>query len=622
MVLARELLGAAAALLVLAGGAQGMLGQPAAAAARELGGAPRWLALVDIARCDEVRAEVPRIKARVEATAVRTVDRSRGMRIASTCVVAFEGSALVAGEVGKLPGVRSVEADAKVQVLAEPPSWGLNRLDQPSLPLSSGLPFREGATGKQQTVYVVDTGINWQHRDFGGRASAGPDFSDDANGVDGHGHGTHTAGTTSGTRFGVARDASVIGVKVLDASGSGSTSGVIAGIEWAVRNASGKAAVISMSLGGGASASMDAASKAASSAGMIVVVAAGNDSGDACKYSPARAGGKAKASRSVVTVGATTIADARASYSNYGSCVDIFAPGSDITSLWIGSDSATNTISGTSMATPHVAGVAATLLELYAGNKAQAMAALFALAVPGKVTDNKTPKANVLLQATPDTSPPTPPTPEPTPEPTAPTPAPTPGPAVCVGVDCFEFLPSAFNAAPLPADGVVGGTAVEPSGPDAGGLGCAPLTNDYTGKVLLIQRGTCTFQTKVMHAEDAGAVAVILYMASAAAPIAPAADGDTRDVAIPSVMISFADGVTATSGSDKLALLGNNAFTPAPTAPATPRPSTQQPTTPQPTAPSQAPSRRPTPRRRRRPARRGRGLLPLDDVPDLPLHAS
>jgi hypothetical protein len=611
----RVLYGAGAALLVLAGGAQGMVGQPAAA--RELGGTPGWLALVDSARCDEVRAEVPRIKARLEAVAVRGVDSSRGMRIASTCVVAFEGSALVAGEVGKLPGVRSVEVDAKVQVFADPPSWGLNRIDQASLPLSSGLPFREGSTGKGQTVYVIDTGINWQHRDFGGRASAGPDFTSDADGKDAHGHGTHCAGTTSGSRFGVARDAEVIGIKVLDASGSGTTSGVIAGVEWAVRNASGKAGVISMSLGGSASASMDAAAKAASNAGMIVVVAAGNESGDACRFSPARAGGKAKASRSVVSVGATTIADARASYSNYGRCVDMFAPGSGITSLWVGSTMATNTISGTSMAAPHVAGVAATLLELYAGDKTQAMAALFALAVPGKVADSKTPNGNFLLQATPDTSPPTPPTPEPTYEPTAPTPGPTPGPGVCVGADCFDFNPSMFNAATLPVDGVIGGIAVEPSGPDAGGLGCAPLANDYTGKVLLIQRGSCTFQAKVMHAEDAGAVAVIFYMSDAGSPFRPGVDRGTRDVVIPSVMISLADGMTATSGSGKLALLGNNAFT---LPPSTPRPSkapTQEPTSRPSKAPT-APSPRPT--KKRKP--RGRVLLPVDDVPDLPLPAN
>ena len=272
------------------------------------------------------------------------------------------------------------------------------------------------------------------------------------------------------------------------------------------------------------------------------------------------------------------------------------------------------------VAAPHVAGVAATLLEQYAGNKAQAMAALFALAVNGKVTDSKTPKANVLLQATPDTSPPTPPTPEPTFQPTGPTQQPT-GPAVCVGDDCFDFLLSAFNAAPLPVNGAVGGIAIEPFGADEGGLGCEPLANDYTGKVLLIQRGTCTFQSKVKNAEDAGAVAVVLYMASAGSLIAPAGDDFTDAVTILSVMISLSDGVQATTGSGKLALLGNNAFTLAPIAPATSRPTkapTEQPTTPQPTAPSPAPTRRPTKRRRR--ARRG--LLPLDDLPELPLSSN
>jgi subtilisin family serine protease len=384
-----------------------------------------WLAVVKgtEAACTALQASVAAAAEAADGAQLRAAgSRSRRMRIASTCVVAFEGSEAAAQAVRKLKGVQYVEQNSYVRAAAAPASWGLDRIDQASRPLDRAT-FTEGFTGRGQTVYVIDTGITKAHVDFRGRAVEGPNFSSDATAADGNGHGTHCAGTATGASYGIATSATVIGVKVLAASGSGTSDGVIAGIQWAVSNQAGKgAAVLSISLGGGASAAMDDAVAAAAAAGHIVSVAAGNDNANACQKSPAAAGGKARATGGVVTVGATDNTDARASYSNYGSCVDLFAPGTGITSAWYTSTTATNTISGTSMATPHVAGVAATLLEKYAGNKALAMADLFASSVAGKVINSLTPNGSTLLQvarASPTSTPTTPATARPT------TPAPT-----------------------------------------------------------------------------------------------------------------------------------------------------------------------------------------------------
>jgi subtilisin family serine protease len=384
-----------------------------------------WLAVVKgtEAACTALKASVAAAAAAADGAQLRAAGaRSRSMRIASTCVVAFEASEAAAQAVRKLKGVLYVEQNAYVRATAEPASWGLDRIDQASLPLDRAT-FTEGFTGVGQTVYVIDTGIAKAHVDFGGRAVEGPNFSSDETAADGNGHGTHCAGTATGARYGIATKATVVGVKVLPASGSGPVDRVIKGIEWAVRNQAGKgAAVISISLGGGGSALNDAVA-AAAKAGHIVTVSAGNDSYDACQNSPAGAGGRARVTRGVVTVGATTYTDARASWSNYGSCVDIFAPGSDITSAWWTSTTASATLSGTSMACPHVAGVAATLLEKYAGNKARAMADLFASSVANKVTNSLTPNGSTLLQVARASATPTAPTKAPTSA--APTKAPT-----------------------------------------------------------------------------------------------------------------------------------------------------------------------------------------------------
>ena len=255
------------------------------------------------------------------------------------------------------PSVDFVEEDqimTAVGTQTNPPSWGLDRIDQVSLPLSSSFTYNNSGAGV--TAYIIDTGINATSSDFTGRILAGKDFIDnDDNPNDCHGHGTHVAGTVAGTTYGIAKAAKVVAIRVLNCAGSGSNSGVIAGVDWVALNAI-KPAVANMSLGGDPSAALNAAVARAVDAGITFAVAAGNSNADACNYSPSSEG-------KALTIGATTITDAKASYSNFGGCVDIQAPGSSIKSDWIGSATATNTISGTSMASPHVAGAAALVLS-------------------------------------------------------------------------------------------------------------------------------------------------------------------------------------------------------------------------------------------------------------------
>ena len=268
-------------------------------------------------------------------------------------------------------------------------SWGLDRIDQRDLPLSGSYEWTHDGAGVR--VYIIDTGIRTTHNEFGGRASVGADFiGDGQNGNDCHGHGTHVAGTVGGGEYGIARATSLVAVRVLNCAGSGSNAGVIAGVDW-VRNNAVKPAVANMSLGGGPSASLDLAVNNAVNAGVVFAVAAGNSNANACNYSPA-------AAAAALTVGATEINDVRASYSNFGSCVDLFAPGSNITSAWNTTNTATNTISGTSMASPHVAGVAALYLSANTTASPSAVeSAIEGAATPNKVTNPGTGSPNLLL---------------------------------------------------------------------------------------------------------------------------------------------------------------------------------------------------------------------------------
>jgi len=265
---------------------------------------------------------------------------------------AAELTELDAERLAKDPRVESVEQDTVVVLQADQtsPPWGLDRIDQRLLPLNSRYSYNE--TGSGVTAYVIDTGIRGDHVDFGGRVTSGYTAIRDSYGTtDCHGHGTHVAGTIGGATWGVAKGVSLVAIRVLSCSGSGATSGVIAGIDWAVANhAAGTPAVANLSLGGSRNTAMNAAIARGVADGITMVVAAGNSNADACRYSPA-------SEPTAITVGATGSTDIRASFSNFGTCVDLFAPGVSIVSAWRTSSTAIRSLSGTSMASPHVAGV-------------------------------------------------------------------------------------------------------------------------------------------------------------------------------------------------------------------------------------------------------------------------
>jgi subtilisin family serine protease len=242
-------------------------------------------------------------------------------------------------------------------------------------------------------AYIIDTGIRASHSEFGGGVVQGTDTVDGGAADDCHGHGTHVAGTVGGTLYGVAKDVTLVAVRVLNCSGSGTTSGVIAGVDWVSEDhASGQPAVANMSLGGSRSNALDTAVRNSIVDGVSYAIAAGNSNANACNFSPARVA-------EAMTIGATDQTDRRASFSNRGNCVDWFAPGVGITSAWIGSsNSATNTISGTSMATPHTAGVAALYLQGNTGaSPATVRAALYNLTTKGIVTSARTTNNHLLF---------------------------------------------------------------------------------------------------------------------------------------------------------------------------------------------------------------------------------
>lgn len=472
------------------------------------------------------------------------------------CFIEFSGTLEMAKDVNNTIGVIDVDPNNEIH-MSSTYSWSLDRADQNSMPLNKE-PYSPSFTGVGQTVYIIDTGVYKDHNDLIGRTEYGADFINEETQGDNNGHGTHCASISAGATYGIAPDASVIGIKVLSQYGSGSIAGVIKGVQWAVNNAGTKTSVLSLSLGGSFVTSLN---KAVSDAAKkhIVVVAAGNDNGDACRASPASAGGN------VITVGSSTKNDFRSGFSNWGTCVDIFGPGSDIIAAFIGSNTEIRSQSGTSMATPYIAGIALQILEKNDGNLELSYDDLFSNAITNKLNGNIGVGSPNLLGLIPSyTGPPTMPTLKPTMPPTR------PSPKLCLDTNCLNFVPSNFGLHEWTQNNIMYDIAVPNNR-----LMCELSQEDFNEKIVVVERGECLFFEKVSNCEKQGAKAVIIVNNNNGMIFSPAyyGDGITKTS---SCMVSKNDGMLLFNNNGEELIWGrNDGYTSAPT---TIPPSTSTPT--------------------------------------------
>jgi len=434
-------------------------------------------------------------------------ERAKGVKVSRVFEHALKGMAveLTAQEAAALsadPMVASVEPDAVVHLDATQngATWGIDRADQRTLPLSGSFTYPDSG-GAGVKAYVIDTGIRATHSEFAGRVAPGYTAVIDGFGTDDcNGHGTHVAGTIGGSTYGIAKQVTIVPVRVLDCFGSGTLSGVIAGIDWVTANNNGAPAVANMSLGAATSPTVDAAVERLVAAGVTAAVAAGNSNVDACATSPAR-------TPSAITVGAIDNTDTRAVYSNFGPCVDIFAPGTGITSSWIDADTATNVISGTSMASPHVAGAAALIVAANPGiTPANVAATMMANATPGAVVNPGTGSPNRLLFV-----------------PSANTPVP-------LSITTTSLPAATANTGYSAAIAVIGGTAPYDWNIVAGSFPVGISMGAATGVLggVATTAGTSTFTVVVTDAGGATASATLsITVSGAVAPQAPAAFSKT-----------------------------------------------------------------------------------------------
>lgn len=545
-----------------------------------------WIAFVEGGdNCDQVVVAIDEWKKTTIRSSSNVEKPSETIPFSKVCFVEFDGVEELKNYVETLHGVKKIKPNLIVQESQmQPKSWGLDRIDQTSLPLSK-TPMDITGTGNGVDVYVIDSGVFGEHEDFEGRARLGHDVVKelDENGKvdsrDGSGHGTHCAGTIAGKTYGVATKANIIGIKVFDKRGKGTPAGILKGLRWAIQHNKKRGGVISMSLSISDENYLNEALEEASE-NMIVVVAAGNQNDDACNYSPS-------SSQNVITVGATDKNDRRASFSNYGACVNIFAPGYSIISTSVESTTSEKTLSGTSMAAPHVSGVAAILLEKHGMNKQAAIDELYAIAAGFKIQEMVSQKSpNLLLQAPTYTGPPTPPTRSPTfrREISNET-------QLCFDADfCPPFALSEFGPS-LEHGEVISGDLFDYNEISNNICDPPPSNVQLTNKIVLVEGNGCLFMDQLKNAEDAGAIFVVFHLWENLIPAYYFGDDTTN---IPSVMISRESATIARNYNGKRTSFIDYNVSPSSAPTSAPSPST----TPRPTKPipTSRPTKNPTPR--------------------------